>query len=167
MSEFSYPEDAGSMVNLIVSRADASGELRAAVEAAATDLASAERNLAAARERLAAHEATAPDADPAAWAARKRELFDVIPVFEGIAAQRAAWLKQTKNALGYELSRICDEIDMGLTSASRRAYGDAHLIARKMFAAAEKVERGDTDACRATGAARAAYGQAIAKLGLV
>lgn len=165
--EFHYPESADEMQTMIETRADPTGERRAAVDAAAADLALAERNLADAKAALLAHEATTPDADPAAWAARKRELFDLVPVYEGIVTQRSNVLKTARNAYGYELNRVCSEIDMGLTSASRRAYGDAHLIARKMFEEASKIERGATPACIAIGKARSAYAQALSILKLV
>lgn len=77
----------------------------------------------AALERLAAHDATSPEADPAAWAQTRRQLVDVAPIFEEIARQRGAELQE---AAGIKARTIFDTLTRLENEAS--AAGTQALI---------------------------------------
>lgn len=167
MSEFSYPTDPAEMTAFILQRADPTGANRAAVEAAAAELETAQRNLADARQRLAAHESTAPDADPEFWGLRRRALADAIPAYEQITNGRAAWAKQTQQGYLYEVNRVAVEIDASLHQMSKHAWGAMYAEVRRLEAEIVTLKRGETDEIRAVGRSRTAYAVALKNIGLV
>lgn len=114
----------------------------------------------AAQQRLADHEATSPEADPGAWAAQRRTLADVVPVFAEIRTKRGTELQEaagTKvriifDTLGQleseagsaakqaqiELQRQIDELEAQIDRLKREGLPEAHT-ADAMFGAVHTV----------------------------
>ncbi len=75
----------------------------------------------AALQRLAAHDATSPEADPAAWAAQRRQLVDVAPIFEEIRNRRRAELQEVAGAKARFIFDTLSQLQREASAAGTKA----------------------------------------------
>lgn len=152
------PTDVDSMIAHIEAGYDRAGLLGTLEEAQAqADQAAAQ--LAAARQALAAHEATTM-IDPIEWAAQRRRLYDVIPLFEQLAAEKAADRDAAQRAIFDARRPVIEALGAQLHAELQAASASDARREDELRRQIDEIRAGKSPESQAVSRAYAAYNNA-------
>jgi hypothetical protein len=142
------PETAEDMIAYIEGQADPEGRYKADLAAKQAEYARAQAQYEAARRALTEHELTTPDADPVAWANKKRELSDALPVWGEIANERRRWVEASARNLAQARWQVVQDLQFQLKTRTDRAWATVYEEKQALQRKIEALQRGDHDAIR-------------------
>lgn len=156
------PDSLEGMIGYIESGYDRATLLGALEEAQAqADQAAAQ--LAAARQALAAHEATTMT-DPIEWAAQRRRLYDVIPLFEDLAGQKAADRDAAQRAIFDARRPVIEALGAQLHAELQAASASDALREDELRRQIDEIRAGKSPESQAVSRAWAAFNNAAGAL---